>query len=189
MESSQFLSEQKAKLRKELRKKLMALTPEDRETGSRAILKQLFRHPRFLASQSVLIYLALETEVETRPILQEAQKRGKKVYAPRLDPVQGQIGLIEMKNFEELRPGPYGILEPPFDAGRLGDPKNLDLAVVPGIGFDRSGGRLGRGKGHFDRFLRECGRAYKIGLAFECQIVEKVPRAAHDVVLDEILIG
>ena len=71
----------------------------------------------------------------------------------------------------------------------MGKPEELELVIVPGLGFDREGGRIGRGEGYFDRFLAEAKRAYKIGLAFECQMVERVPCESSDVILDEILVG
>lgn len=106
---------------------------------------------------------------------------------PRLDLQAKRLQMIEIKAWNGLKPGAYGILEPAFNPKRLGDPEKLDLAVVPGAAFDRDGGRLGRGEGYFDRFLKEAGRAYKIGLAFKFQLVEKVPSEAHDVRVDEVL--
>ena len=96
---------------------------------------------------------------------------------------------MEIIDWKELKPGAFGILEPAFDPKRLGRPEDLGLAVVPGLGFDRRGGRLGRGEGYFDRFLAEAKKAYKVGLAFEFQIVDEVPREAKDVSVDEVIIG
>ena len=136
---------EKASLRKLLREKAGALKPRERLRRSRAILKELLSHPRFSQARSVLTYVALASEVETRPLLEEALKRGKKVYVPRVDPETQEIAVIEIQNLKELQPGAYGILEPPFDPGQIGKPEDLDLAVIPGVGFDRGGGRLGRG--------------------------------------------
>lgn len=97
--------------------------------------------------------------------------------------------IIGTGDTKELTPGSYGILEPPFDPERIGQPEDLDLVIVPGIGFDLKGGRLGRGEGYFDRFLGEVAKAYKIGLAFECQIVEKIPRGLEDICINEVLTG
>jgi 5-formyltetrahydrofolate cyclo-ligase len=165
------------------------LGPAERLRESGEILKQLLNHPRFLAARNLMAYVALESEVETRPFLQESRRTGKRIYVPRIDPEKKQMALIEMMDLKDLKPGPYGILEPPFNEGLVGKPEDLDLVVVPGIGFDREGGRLGRGEGYFDRFLQETKRAYKIGLAFRCQVVERIPREANDVVVDEVLIA
>ena len=176
-------------LRKELRKNLDAVKPKERSRRSGEILKKLFSHPKFSAARSLLTYLAVKSEVETDPILGEARRHGKRVYIPCLDSKKKQILAIEVTGKEKLEPNRYGILEPPFEAKRVGDPKNLDLVIVPGLGFDAQGGRLGRGEGYFDRFLAEAKRAYKMGLAFECQIIDRIPRESHDVVMDEVLIG
>lgn len=189
MRPTRSLHEQKTLLRKELRQRLAAQKPAEREEQSRKILKQLFDHPRFQKAGSVFFYVAQRWEVETRPILDKVQERGKRAFVPRIDPTKKLIQMIEIRSLDELCPGSYGILEPSHDIKRLGDPKSLDLAVIPGVGFDRQGGRLGRGEGYFDRFLSEALRTYKIGLAFECQVVEHIPREAHDARVDEVLIG
>ena len=189
MEASQSLEQQKARLRNQLRERLSRLKPEEKLKRSEEILERLYRHPSFLKARTLLIYLALPAEVQTRALVDEARKKEKKVYVPRVDPEKKRIWMIEVTDPEKLGPGFRGILEPPFDQTRIGDPKDLDLAIIPGLGFDRDGGRLGRGEGYFDRFLQEAQRAYKIGLAFECQIIEKIPRTSHDVVMDEVLMG
>ena len=106
-----------------------------------------------------------------------------------MDPKKRRIDMIEAKHFEELQPGAFGVLEPPFDKYRVGEPEALNLVIVPGLGFDREGGRLGRGGGYFDRFLEKAAGAYKIGLAFECQMVDRIPREGNDILMDEVLIG
>jgi len=187
--SSLSFDDQKALLRKELRKKLEALKPEERRRRSGEILGRLFRHPKFSEAESLLTYLSAKSEVETNPVVGEARRQGKRVYIPRLDSEKKRMWIIEVTGGEKLTPNRYGILEPPFEIKRVGNPKNLDLAVIPGLGFDPEGGRIGRGEGYFDRFLEEAQRAYKIGLAFECQMVDQVPRGSHDILMDEVLIG
>ena len=176
-------------LRKELRRKLDVLGPTERTRRSQSILERLFSHPRFVQAKTLLSYVARAPEVETWPIVERALEERKKVYLPRVNPESRQIWIIEISGQEKLEPGSYGILEPPFDKSRVGDPKDLDFVVVPGLGFDPQGGRLGRGGGYFDRFLKEAKKAYKIGLSFECQVVEAVPRGIHDIEVDEVLIG
>ncbi len=183
------LEQQKAKLRNELRLKAKALDVRQREDQGKKILAQLLQHPRFLKARTVFTYLSMETEVETQPLLNEALRAGKKVFVPRIEPQKKRMQMIQVDDAEELHPGSYGILEPPFDEKKLGCPTDLELAIIPGMGFDREGGRLGRGKGYFDRFLAEAPQAYKIGLAFKFQIVAKIPKEDHDVLMDEVLIG
>ena len=189
MNHSLSLQERKSFLRKELRQKLAALKPPERVRRSQEILKKLFEHPKFKGAGNLFTYIATEFEVSTRAILEEGWKRHKRVYVPCLEPDSSRIMMIEVTDWAELRPGNFGILEPRSDPRRVGDPRNLDLAVVPGLGFDQHGRRLGRGGGHFDRFLAEAGKAYKLGLAYECQIVEEIPSDVHDVAVDEVLTG
>lgn len=85
---------------------------------------------------------------------------------------------------EELQPGQFGILEPAKDAPCAGS--TFDLILVPGLAFDRRGGRLGRGKGYYDRFLCET-TGLRAGIGFEDQIVEEIPCEAHDVRVDFLI--
>jgi len=121
--------------------------------------------------------------------VEEGLKKGKRMYVPRVDWAQKRIQAIEVHSLIELQPGAYGIAEPPLDEKKVGRPEDLDLVIVPGLGFDLRGARLGRGEGYFDRFLKQARRAYKIGLAFECQIVAEIPRDVTDERVDEILVG
>lgn len=190
MESSHSVQAQKVLLRNELRRKREALGRGECKRRSEEIIRQLLAHPRFKSAHTILAYVATGREVETRPFLEEALRGGKKVYLPRvIDTLQKEFAAVEMKSLDELRPGSYGILEPPAGPERRARPDNLDLVVVPGAGFDRAGGRLGRGEGYFDRFLEKAKQAYKIGLAYECQMVDEVPREANDMRVNEVLIG
>lgn len=189
MKPAGSLREQKASLRKELRQKLLALSSSEKREASRRILGRLFEHPRFQKAAFLLSFVGRPDEVNTLPLLEKALERGKKLYVPAVDPLKKEIRLLMLKSINELKPGPFGILEPPFRAERVGVPEKLDLVLVPGLGFDSQGTRLGRGEGYFDRFLKQASNAYKIGLAFECQRVGKIPSEAQDVPMDEIIFG
>ena len=165
MNHSLSLQERKSFLRKELRQKLAALEAPERVRRSQKILKKLFEHPKFKGAGSLLTYIATEFEVSTRAILEESWKRHKRVYVPRLEPDSNQMIMVEVTDWKELKSGNFGILEPPLDLRRVGDPRNLDLAVIPGLGFDRRGKRYFRqpgdgvsGQGEF-HFKRYCGHA------------------------------
>ena len=86
---------------------------------------------------------------------------------------------------EDLAEGFYGIMEP---MGKLfTDYAGIDVAIVPGMGFDKSGHRLGRGKGYYDRFLPKAVNAYKIGVCFGFQKLEDIPSDNYDVIMDEVI--
>ena len=189
MNRSLTVQEQKSLLREELREKRAELASAEKARRSLKILNRLFRHPRFQGAKSIFTYLALPSEVETWPLVEEGLRHGKRIYVPHVDSNEKRIWAIEVSGLTDLKPGTFGILEPEFDTKRVAQPEDLELAIIPGLGFDPEGGRLGRGEGYFDRFLKEAKEAYKIGLAFECQIVEKIPCGTNDVIMNEILVG
>jgi len=152
-------------LRKELRLKLSALSPPEKKEASARILGRLLRHPRFQAAASVFSFVGRADEVDTLPLLGKVLRQGKKLFVPSVDPVKKEMRPLVLNKMSELKPGPYGMLEPPFQTGRETSLEKLDLVLVPGLGFDSQGARLGRGEGYFDRFLKQadtsvgrCGR-------------------------------
>ena len=187
--TSAELKKAKSLLRKELRHKLQKLTPASRKRKSQKIIQKLIRSSLFQKSQKILAYRALPREVQTRELIREALLQKKQVYLPRLDMKKGVMEAFQiLKIQKDLKKNKLGIWEPKKKVSRQGSPKSFDLVIVPGLGFDRKARRLGRGGGHYDRFLKRAIRARKIGLAFREQVVLKVPTGAHDVVLDDVLI-
>lgn len=83
---------------------------------------------------------------------------------------------------DDLQKGAFGIMEP--IGAVFTDYATIDVAVVPGMAFDRDGHRLGRGKGYYDRFLARIPHVYKIGLCFAWQLVDCVPTDANDIMMD-----
>ena len=146
------------------------------------ILAVLEAHPAFRAAQTVLLYHSLPDEVDTHAFI--ARWSGVKQV---LLPVVAGDGLLlrQCSNATELALGRYGIAEPV--GADFTDYAAIDLAVVPGVAFDRQGNRLGRGKGYYDRLLPGLTRAYKIGICFPYQLVNTVPADAHDIRMDEII--
>ncbi|MDP7322999.1 MAG: 5-formyltetrahydrofolate cyclo-ligase, partial [Candidatus Woesearchaeota archaeon] len=95
------------------------------------------------------------------------------------------LQLSEIKNFNELEPKTWGILEPKDEFIRKFDIENVDLVIIPGIVFDQNGHRIGYGYGYYDRFLKKLDKnVVKIGFGFEFQIVDKIPEEKHDVPVD-----
>lgn len=177
---------QKSLLRKKFENIVHGLGARKRKKKSGQILRRLLRRRDFKKSKSVLIYVSLRNEVETRPVIQKALAAGKKVFIPRIQAKKINIyRILSLK--KDLRKGAYGIWEPKPSGARRGRPSRLDLVLVPGLGFDREGRRLGRGLGYFDRFLAKVPHAKKIGLAFREQIVSKIPVEKHDVPVDGVL--
>lgn len=132
----------------------------------------------------IMLYSALPDEVPTQALMDKLVVQGKTVLLPRVINDR-DMELHCYTGPQDLQEGAYGILEPTGE--RFTNYKTLDVAIVPGMAFDTDGHRLGRGKGYYDRFLSRVPYLYKIGLCFSWQIVDHVPCAEHDVVMNEII--
>lgn len=178
----------KQALRAEARRRRVAL-PE-KELLSRAVWKRLTALPEYERARRVVLYIDHRSEVRTWPFLSDVWHDGKQIVVPYCE--NGELGLFLLAHLDELEPGMLGILEPhpelrhaPARAVRL---ESADLVVVPGVAFDRAGGRIGQGAGYYDRLL---GRAPEgvawVGIAFECQMVDAVPMLPHDVPMHKVV--
>lgn len=134
----------------------------------------------FLMAKHVLLYHSLPDELYTHAFLKKWSGR-KHFYLPRVNGVNLDILPYEQSHLEL---GSFHIEEPVGDD--VVDTSILDLIVVPGVAFDRRGGRLGRGKGYYDRLLSGT-RATKIGVAYHFQLLDEIPVEAHDVPMDMII--
>lgn len=174
----------KQALREKVLRRLRHQSESSRQQKSLAIGRRLFRTHSYRQAQRLLCYAAIDGEVLTRPILERALFDGKNVFVPVVtNKTQRRMGVAQIKDLEkDLAPqGYYGIPHPLRLSTRKISLKKLDLVIVPGVAFDARGHRLGRGLGYFDRFLgRLPVRVLRVGLAFECQMVEKVPACLHD---------
>ncbi len=176
----------KGAVRTEMRRLRQELAPADRGAWSRRIAERLWSLEAFTRGRRVLFYAAAGGEVETLPLLEQWIAGGRTVILPR---VEGDgVTLVEVDRLEDLSPGYREILEPRLGAGRTVSWEEIEVALVPGLAFDLQGNRLGRGGGHYDRGLARIGRqALKIGLAFDFQIVERLPVEARDVPVDLVV--
>ena len=178
----------KSLLRKHLQKTLSGLGAVRRKAKSRKILKRFLRDPGYRKAQNIFIYISFGREVDTKSLILRALQDGKKVFVPRIRKAGKKINIYRVLDLKkDLKKGAYGILEPRPMPARRGKPSQLDTVIVPGLGFDRTGRRLGRGHGYFDRFLARVRGAKKIALAFREQMVSKVPVEKHDLPVDRII--
>ena len=162
----------------------------DKDGLSRQICRTLAALPEYAHAGTVMLYVDLGSEVRTRQFLPTAWNDGKRVVVPYC--VGEQLGLFCLEGIDELAPGTLGLLEPRAElrgrADRQADVSWLDLIVVPGVAFDRRGGRLGQGKGYYDRLLRQVRPdATLVGLAFECQLFAEIPMLPHDVHVHKVI--
>lgn len=177
----------KEELRREARARLRALRPEDRERAAAEIAGRVWAVPEIAGARTLLVYAALPGEVPTAGISAEARRRGMSVIYPRCLPEGRELVLHHVDGEARLVPGSYGILEPHADCP-VTTVEEVDAALVPGLAWDREGGRLGRGAGYYDRLLGSAGwRAARIGLFWEAQEAPGIPMDPWDVPLDLIV--
>ena len=165
--------------KQELRQLILDLIKGQKEevrlSKSRVILEKVTALPVFKNARTILCYASFRGEVDTFALMQRAMALKKRVALPLIRKEEQQIVPMLIKSLTELRPGPYGIQEPPdLPQNRL-KAEELDLVVVPGLAFDRCYDRLGRGAGYYDRFLSDLPvTTPTIGLAYDLQVVDAI---------------
>lgn len=171
------MDEQKQRLRRRLRRWRRQREPAWVATTSQQICAAVRELPQWAAAETVLLYRAMPGEVQV-----EALATGKRACWP---VVVGRGQPLLLRGDGPTRPGVFGIQEP-TDACPLIAPDEVDLVIVPGLGFDGAGGRLGMGGGYYDRTLAQM-RAVRVGVCFQGQRVDAIPCAPHDLRMDVIV--
>ncbi len=173
----------KTEIRSELRRRLADLSPEDRNARSRAVSTRVAATPEWAKASVVMLYLATPQEVDTSELALQAWQAGKTVVVPKVSWNQRRILPTEINSLgTEMTTSGQGIREP--IAGNPMPVDDIDLVLVPGLGFDRRGNRIGRGMGFYDRFLSQDGfLGLTCGVAFAEQVIDAVPMHEHDVPL------
>ncbi|SDI25848.1 5-formyltetrahydrofolate cyclo-ligase [Pseudomonas panipatensis] len=184
----------RAALRRLLRQARRALTPLQQRRAAQALYRQMAQHPLFRRARHIALYLPADGEIDPRPLLRAAQKRGKRTYLPVLSRwPQTHMSFQRVGNGERWTRNRFRIAEPLADRARQRATWTLDLVLLPLVGFDEQGGRLGMGKGFYDRALGYLGRRKTwrkptlLGLAHECQKVDRLDLASWDVPLGGIV--
>ncbi|EFQ60403.1 5-formyltetrahydrofolate cyclo-ligase [Pseudomonas fluorescens] len=177
-------------LRRMLRKARRALTPSEQRQAAHGLYRQLAQHPLFRRAKHISLYLPTDGEIDPRLLLRAAQRRGKATYLPVLSAwPRTKMVFQRVRPGETLRPNRFRILEPRVNAKRQRKVWALDLVLLPLVGFDDAGGRLGMGGGFYDRSLAYLARRQSwrkptlLGLAHECQKVDRLAQASWDVPL------
>lgn len=177
----------KSELRARLKADLSALSPDELRDHSAQACRLLADQPEFQKSEIIMVFLSLASEINTAQLVLRAWQEGKRVLAPRVSWEQRRMIPLEIRSLtEDIEETQWSLRQP-----AQGDPVPLsmiDLVIVPGIGFDLQGNRLGRGRGFYDRFLANPEfSGITCALAFEEQVVEKIPTDAHDIQVDMVV--
>ena len=174
-------------LRKELIEKRISLSEKDVIEKSNKIKKQLFGTNEFKQASTILFYVSYNNEVNTHQMIKDALLLGKNVIVPISKKQDRSLILSKLEKWEDLEIGSYGVLEPRAESLIEISIDEINLIIVPGIGFDKNGNRIGHGKGYYDTLLKKAKNALHIGLAFEIQIVKKIPIERHDFPVKKII--
>lgn len=176
--------------KKETRKRVLqqrrAFSASDKTLAELQMLLYLQSWDVFRNAATIHIFLSKTDEPNTAPMLEDCWKSGKKTGVPCVLPDTFELFHSQLKSFDDLRSGSLGVLEPSPENRISMTPESFDLVIIPGVAFDRQGGRLGYGKGYYDRFLDQT-NAFRLALAFDFQVLENVPTEKHDVPMNGIL--
>ncbi len=173
----------KHKIRREIRDKIKSYSELEKSHKSGIIKDKLFKEEEFKKAKVVMFYVSLKDEVNTISMIDETIRTGKRVCVPVILKEDKRLIAGEIKDrVKDLESQHFGIYQPKEGRVKEVPLEDIDLVVVPGIAFDKTNMRLGRGHGYYDRFL--CGLPNKtktIGLAFDFQVVENLPKDSHDI--------
>ncbi|MFA5236053.1 MAG: 5-formyltetrahydrofolate cyclo-ligase [Bacilli bacterium] len=172
--------ETKDQIRQRMIQTRKALRPEEVQSRSQALVKQIQAHPAYRQAKLIGAYYPLGNEVDLRALF----KDGKRIALPKV--VGSNLQFIELTVDTPLAVSGFGIVEPAFgpDVGEL-----IDLLLVPALALDAANYRIGFGKGYYDRFLKEKRPPFVYGVAYDFQYMKAVPHADHDVPLDGCFLG
>ena len=192
-EAADALAERKAALRRQAYDARNA--QENKDELSRNIVGRFTALPEYAAAATAMWYLDVRSEVRTRHRIGDALGAGKRIVVPYCtvdEQGANKLGLWHLTGMDELVVGKWKILEPPRErwgeAGKEVEARDLDLVMVPGVGFTRDGARMGNGQGYYDRLLNQVRPdSPLIALAFECQMFPELAVGLHDVSMNKVI--
>ncbi|MEZ0151043.1 MAG: 5-formyltetrahydrofolate cyclo-ligase [Candidatus Reddybacter sp.] len=178
--------------RSTLRRRRRALTARQQQLAATGICQHLGQLKQFQHAQRIAYYLANDGEISPQTAIRKVEKRGQQTYLPVLHPLKhNRLYFSSHRNQPALRPNHFGIAEPQLGKNPIAPVWTLDIILLPLVGFDRNGNRMGMGGGFYDRTLARLDnsamkRPLLIGLAHHCQEVEQLQTQSWDIPLDII---
>ncbi|AIH03537.1 MULTISPECIES: 5-formyltetrahydrofolate cyclo-ligase [Thermodesulfobacterium] len=172
---------QKSTFRELIRSLRKSYTRECLQRLSLIICKHIEKLSFYQKTQKIVYYYPKDGEVSLLYLIGKGFLE-KKVYLPKTWVQQKKLTFHQVYSFSDLRPGPFGLLEPPVEHPKI-EWEEIELIFVPGLAFDLKGGRIGYGGGFYDRVLFQV-KGKKIGVAFSFQVFNKLPLEPHDCKVD-----
>lgn len=175
---------EKGTMRRNIRILKKQYTEEQLREKSRLVINRLMEHESVKKAKTICLYYSLPDEVYTHDLAEHLMKAGKEVLLPRVTGEE-EMEIRKYTGMQDMTESAYHIQEP---SGELFTAyHDIDVVVVPGMGFDKDGNRLGRGKGYYDRFLCQIPEIYKIGICFDFQIMDKIPTEPTDIAMNTVI--
>ena len=193
-EELEKIMEKKGKMRREAYDRRNA--QENKDEVSAAAVEKFMALPEYEKAHTIMWYIDCRSETRTKPqLLAEVEKGEKKIIVPYCtedENGENKLGLWHMESLGEMVVGKWNILEPPKELWGNPEkevtPEELDMIMVPGVGFDRDGGRMGNGQGYYDRTMEKVRPdCFLIALCYESQLFDNILVAPHDVYMDKVV--
>ena len=193
-EELEKIMEKKGKMRREAYDRRNA--QENKDEVSAAAVEKFMALPEYEKAHTIMWYIDCRSETRTKPqVVAEVEKGEKKIIVPYCtedENGENKLGLWHMESLEEMVVGKWNILEPPKELWGNPEkevtPEELDMIMVPGVGFDRDGGRMGNGQGYYDRTMEKVRPdCFLIALCYESQLFDNILVAPHDVYMDKVV--
>lgn len=174
----------KDELRRAMREKRQALCAAQQRAASMAVFERLAAFAPYRQARCVMAYAACRGELDVGPAMEDVIRSGRTLVLPRCE-APGVMTARRVEDLSCLRRGAYGLMEPEDDRAIV-PPDEIDLILVPGTAFDRTGGRIGQGGGYYDRFLEKT-RALRVGICHDFALFDCIPTEIHDLRMDAIV--
>lgn len=175
----------KTQLRKELKSLRNRLSKAEVADKSSKVCARIISGTAYADAKTVLAYLAFGNEVNIDAVISDALQKGKTVCVPLVTGAH-TMQAVQLKALADVQIGAYGIRTAAKNAPVIA-PQQIDLVLVPGVGFDLSGGRIGMGAGYYDRFLSVCTNAVKTGITYGILLRDEIICDEHDVKMDYVI--
>lgn len=177
----------KNELREQMKSLRSSMTMEEKRKQDSIIFNKILNSNCYKEATTLMVYVSFGLEVDTKCIIKHALENNKIVCVPKIINKKSGMKAIKIQSLNELIRNKFGMLEPVSFEKEIFS-QDIDLFLVPGLAFDNMGGRIGYGAGYYDRFLKDADdKSFKIGLAYNFQVIEKVPMTENDVYLDAII--
>ncbi|KAM3960373.1 methenyltetrahydrofolate synthetase isoform 1-T2 [Aphomia sociella] len=184
----------KALLRDEVEKRIATLTTEEKKKQSEIVYQKLINHPYYKSSKRISLFMSTDQEINTAPIIDNIRARGAAAFIPQYAGGRMRMLRMELGDEQAMPQTRHGIQQHSKEQIREDalESGGLDLVIAPGVAFTRAGDRLGHGGGYYDKFITglraDPTTAPKIiAVAFDCQVVDKLPMDDHDQKVDEVI--